>query len=112
MSANDINSRSLVKAPSLKILPEHFWISGLKREFELSAIVPLYLHVLNNIDTLPRNKSLEVSIGTSTIVYVLDSSDNIHLITGWIGSRKSKKYKTKKNNYPTDRVINKKEKNV
>ncbi|MAC84334.1 MAG: hypothetical protein CL624_09390 [Arcobacter sp.] len=110
-NAKDFNN--IVKTPSLKILPkEHFWVSGLKREFELTAIVPLYLHVLTNIDNLPRNKSLELSIGTSTIVYTLDSSDNIHLITGWIGSRKSKQYKsTKKNNYPINRVI-KKEENV
>jgi len=93
--SKDFNN--IVKTPSLKILPkEHFWVSGLKREFELTAIVPLYLHVLTNIDNLPRNTSLELSIGTSTIVYTFDSSDNIHLITGWIGSRKSKQYKSKK----------------
>ena len=93
MSTNDsIELRSIVQAPSLKILPkEHFWISGLKREFELTAIVPLYIHVLNNIDELPRNISLELSIGSSTIIYKIDNAENIHLITGWLGSRNSKK---------------------
>ncbi|KAB7884999.1 hypothetical protein [Poseidonibacter ostreae] len=95
MSANKSKKlRSLVKAPSLKILPkEHFWISGLKREFELTAIVPLYVYVLDNIDELPRNKDLELSIGSSTIIYKIDDSENIYLITGWIGSRNSKKTK-------------------
>ena len=98
MSYNNVKvAKNIIKTPSLKILPkEHFWVSGLKREFELTAIVPLYLHVLNNISELPRNKSLELSIGTSTIVYTLDNSGNIHLITGWLGSRKLKQYKSKK----------------
>ena len=42
------------KAPSLKIIPrEHFWVSGLKRAFDLSAIMPLYLYVLNNLEKIP-----------------------------------------------------------
>jgi len=75
--------------PSLKIIPkEHFWVSGLKRAFELSAIMPLYLHVLNNLDVIERDKDLEFTIGSSTIIYQVNKNDDIELITGWRGSRK------------------------
>lgn len=62
--------------------------SGLKRAFELSAIIPLYIYVLNNLETIERNKDLEFTIGTSTIVYQVSKNDDIQLITGWVGQRK------------------------
>lgn len=83
------NSIVCAKAPSLKINPkEHFWVSGLKRAFELSAIIPLYIYVLNNLEMIERNKDLEFTIGTSTIVYQVSKNDDIQLITGWVGQRK------------------------
>ncbi|MDD3054826.1 MAG: hypothetical protein PHE16_02995 [Aliarcobacter sp.] len=85
------------KAPSIKITSkEHFWVSGLKRAFELSALVPLYVYVLNNIDNIKRNADLEFTIGSSTIVYQINKNDEIQLITGWVGQRKGnskKKFK-------------------
>jgi hypothetical protein len=76
------------KAPSLKIIAgEHFWVSGIRREFELSAILPLYIYVLNNLDSIKRNQDLEITIGTSTIVYEVNKKDDIRLITGWKGQR-------------------------
>ena len=85
------------KAPSIKITSkEPFWVSGLKRAFELSALVPLYVYVLNNIDNIKRNADLEFTIGSSTIVYQINKNDEIQLITGWVGQRKGnskKKFK-------------------
>lgn len=79
------------KAPILKIIPkEHFWVSGLKRAFDLSAILPLYFYVINNLDNIERNKDLELTIGSSTIIYQVNKNDDIQLITGWVGNRKSK----------------------
>lgn len=78
--------------PSLKIIvKEHFWVSGLKRAFELSALMPLYLYVLNNLEVIEKNKNLEFTIGSSTIIYQVNKKDEIQLITGWIGNRKGKK---------------------
>ncbi|MCT7591516.1 hypothetical protein [Aliarcobacter butzleri] len=86
------------KAPSLKIIPrEHFWVSGLKRAFDLSAIMPLYLYVLNNLEKIERNKDLEITIGSSTIVYQVNKKDDIQLITGWVGNRKSENFYLNKN---------------
>ncbi len=74
-----------------KLLPkEHFWVSGLKRNFELSALIQLYLHVMNNFETLTQCVK-EITIGSSTIVFQVDEKNNINLITGWIGSRKKTK---------------------
>lgn len=67
---------------------EHFWVSGLKRAFELSALIPLYVFVNENIHTLPREKDLEFTIGSSTLIYQISKSNQIQLITGWTGSRK------------------------
>lgn len=87
MSANIIK----VKAPSLEInWKEHFICSALKRGFELSGIVGLYVYVLNNLDTIKRNEALEITTGKNTLVFEVDDNDNIHLITGWNGIRKSK----------------------
>lgn len=86
------------KPPSLKIIPrEHFWVSGLKRAFDLSAIMPLYLYVLNNLEKIERNKDLEITIGSSTIVYQVNNKDDIQLITGWVGNRKSENLYLNKN---------------
>lgn len=77
------------KAPTLKIIPkEHFWVSGLKRAFELSALIPLYIYVNDNINSLPKEKDLEFTIGSSTLIYQISKSNQIQLITGWTGSRK------------------------
>ena len=73
-----------------KLLPkEHFWVSGLKRSFDLSVLIQLYLHVVKNCETLTKCVK-EISIGSSTIVFQLDDDKNIYLITGWMGNRKKK----------------------
>lgn len=75
-------------SPQIKILPrEHFWVSGIKRGFELTALLPLYVYVKENIESLREQKDLEFTIGTSTIVYEVKNNE-IHLITGWNGSRR------------------------
>lgn len=72
----------------LKIRPkEHFFVQGLKRAFELSAIPAIYDFVSNNLDSIKRNEPNEWCIGSSTIVYSVDENNTIHLITGWVGSR-------------------------
>ena len=77
------------KAPKLRMNPrEHFWVKGLKRAFDLSGLVTLYLYVANNLDTIKRNKDLEWNIGRATIIYSVDDNDTIHLISGWAGNRK------------------------
>lgn len=82
---------SLFDSQPFKLVPkEHFWVSGLKRNFELSALIKLYLYVMNNVETLSQCVK-EFSIGRSTIVFQLDEFKNINLITGWIGSRKKSK---------------------
>ena len=74
--------------PQIRIVPmEHFWVSGIKRGFELTALLPLYVYVRDNLEALKEKKDLEFTIGTSTIVYEV-KNDEIHLITGWNGSRK------------------------
>jgi len=78
-------------APKLRINPsEHFWVKGLKRAFDLSGLVPLYIHVSNNLDSISKNKDLEWDIGRATIVYSVDNANTIHLISGWSGSRKNR----------------------
>lgn len=74
-----------------KLLPkEHFWVSGLKRSFDLSVLIQLYLHVVKNCETLTKCVK-EITIGSSTIVFQLDDDKNIYLITGWMGNRKKNK---------------------
>jgi hypothetical protein len=53
----------------------------------MSAIVPIYLHVSNNLDTIERNVDMEYDIGRATIVYSVDQHNTIHLISGWAGNR-------------------------
>ena len=75
--------------PKLEITcKEHFWVSGLKRAFELSGLIPLYVYVNENINSLPKEKDLEFTIGTSTLIYQISKRNQIQLITGWTGSRK------------------------
>jgi len=66
---------------------EHFWVSGLKRTFDLSGLVPLYVYVSQNLETISRNVDLEFDVGIATIVYIVDNENNISLITGWRGER-------------------------
>ena len=78
----------MASPPQLKLVPrEHFWVSGIKRGFELTALLPLYVYVRENLEALREEKDLELAIGTSTIVYEV-KNEEIHLITGWNGSRK------------------------
>jgi len=78
-----------IKAPNFPIVPkEHFWVKGLRKTFDLSGLVPLYLHVSNNLDKIVRNKDFEITIGKSTIVYSLSDNNEIQLISGWVGNRK------------------------
>lgn len=76
-------------APQMKLIPrEHFWVSGIKRGFELSALLPLYVFVRDNLTKLEKRKDMEFTIGSSTIVYEISENNDIHLITGWNGVRK------------------------
>ena len=61
--------------------------SGLKRNFDLSPLIQLYLYVMNNFEELSNNVR-EFTIGRCTIVFQVDEEKNINLITGWTGSRK------------------------
>lgn len=80
------------KAPKLRMAPrEHFWVKGLKRAFDLSGLVPLYIHVANNIDTIEKHKDMEWNIGRATIIYSVDDKETIHLISGWAGNRRKEK---------------------
>ncbi len=80
-----------LKTPSMEVnWKEHFVCSALKRGFEFSGIVAVYVYVLNNLDSIEKNKNLEASTGKNTIVFEVDDDNNIHLITGWNGTRKSK----------------------
>ena len=39
-------SITMASPPQLKLVPgEHFWVSGIKRGFELTALLPLYVYV-------------------------------------------------------------------
>ncbi|MDX4028337.1 hypothetical protein [Aliarcobacter skirrowii] len=74
-------------APKIPIVcDKHFWKRGIDRNFELSALVPLYAFVSKN--EIPRNKNVELSIGSSTIIFSLTENDTIQLKTGWKGNRK------------------------
>lgn len=66
---------------------EHFWVSGIKRGFNLNIVVALYVFVSKHINDLPRNKDLEFTTKYSTISYMITDEDEIKLITGWRGSR-------------------------
>lgn len=80
--------RVSVNTPKLKMkAKEHFWVSGLKRTFDLSGLVPLYAYVSQNLETISRNVDLEFDVGIATIVYIVDNENNISLITGWRGER-------------------------
>jgi hypothetical protein len=80
--------------PKFKIVvKEHFWVKGLKESFELSGVIPIYAYVQKNWDNIVAGEDNELNIGTSTIVFSLNSrKDTIFLITGWIGNRKKKEY--------------------
>jgi len=82
----------LVSLPTFKIKArEHFWVKGIKDPFDLSGIVPLYIYVSQNYDTIEKNKDFNFSTGNATIVFSI--KDNvISLITGWVGNRKKKMY--------------------
>lgn len=77
-------------APNFRIVPkEHFWIRGLKREFELSVLVPMYLYISNNIEKIEKHVDQEFTIGRSTVKYSVTHANTIHLISGWVGNRKN-----------------------
>ena len=82
---------TIQKAPNIRIIPsEHFWVQGLKRTFELSCLVPLYIQVSQNLKTIERDVEQEFSIGRVTILYSVGFDNNIKLITGWVGNRSKK----------------------
>jgi len=85
-----MNNLSLIQtAPKLRVKPtEHFLVSGIKRAFDLSGLVPLYIHVSGNLNSIQKNKDLEWNIGRATIIYSVDNDNTIHLISGWVGNRK------------------------
>jgi len=67
---------------------DHFLGSAMRRQFDFSVLVPMYIHVGNTIDTIKRNVDLEFSIGRSTVKYAVINDTTIKLITGWVGNRK------------------------
>ena len=72
-----------------KIKPkEHFFVQGLKRGFELSAIPAICEFVERNLGSITKDMLNEWCTGNSTIVYSVDNHNTIHLITGWVGARK------------------------
>ena len=80
---------AIQKAPAIRIIPsEHFWVQGLRRAFELSCLVPLYIQVSQNLETIERDEEYEFSIGRVTVLYSVGIDNNIQLITGWVGNRK------------------------
>jgi len=84
----EINTK-IQKAPKLQIKPtEHFYVNGIKRSFDLSGLVPLYIYVSDNLKSIKRNQDLEWNIGRATIIYSVDNDNTIHLISGWVGNRK------------------------
>lgn len=70
------------------VCDKHFWKRGKDRDFELSALAPLYAYVQKNLDQIPRDINVELSIGSSTIIFSLTENDTIQLKTGWKGNRK------------------------
>lgn len=82
--------KTTAKAPSFRVIPrEHFHVEGIKRSFDISAIVLIYMEVTSKIEQYTRGLDYEMEIGRATIVYSIDKvKDEIHLITGWVGNRK------------------------
>lgn len=76
---------------------EHFFVKGIREDFDMSAIVSIYAHILKNIDSIKRGIEQEFDIGRATIVFSLDKYDTIHLITGWTGNRKKTQRLQKEN---------------
>jgi len=79
----------------LNIIPrEHFWVSGIRRSFNLSILLPLYHYIEKNIKTVETCVSKETTVGDTTVVYSVNKDrDTIYLITGWKGARNSTKKK-------------------
>lgn len=74
--------------PILKITPTvHFIFQLIKRAFDLTALVPAYHYVKQNLADIERGVEIEHNVGGSTIVYSVDEENNISLITGWKGER-------------------------
>ena len=70
-----------MNVPSLKIdTAEPFWLSALKQTCVLTGIIPLYVHIYNNLETLEKNTNLEYAFGSVTYVYQVDERNNIQLI--------------------------------
>jgi hypothetical protein len=76
-----------MKTPLKIIAKEHFWVSGLKRAFVITGVIPLYVHVRDNYDDLEKNTPMEFFSNGTTFVYEIDKNE-IKLITAWTGSRK------------------------
>ena len=86
---SSIEKESAIRDSKFNLITrEHFWVSGLKRNLELSVLIQLYLYALENFSKLSTNIS-EFSIGRSTIVFQIEEN-KINLITGWIGTRNKK----------------------
>jgi len=75
---------------TMKMIPsEHFLVKNLKATFDLSGLISLYQHVVDNFNTLDAEEKYEWNTGRATIIYALNKKENtINLITGWIGSRR------------------------
>ena len=65
---------------------EHFWVKGLKKPFDLSGLMPLYLYVQNNYSEIIEDQDYDFTTGDATIVFSVRGTI-IHLITGWVGNR-------------------------
>lgn len=70
-----------MELPSLKIdTAKPFWVLALKQTYMLSGIIPLYIHIYNNLETLKRNTDLVFSFGSVTYEYQVDEKNNIQLL--------------------------------
>jgi hypothetical protein len=97
MENNNKKEITFVKPPGIKINPkEHFSVNMLRRSFDLSILVPLYLHVSENISTFIKGKEYEFSIGRASVAYSIDCENSIQLISGWVGNRQKRNIKENK----------------
>ena len=66
-----------------------FWVNGIIGAISLSSIVPFYLDVLININTLPKNENLTKTFFNNEFMYYIDKDSNI-FITSISNTEKTK----------------------
>lgn len=71
------------QAPKIQVFAkETLALNGIIDGLDLSGLVPLYLHVSQNLKTINRDRILSFNVGDSAFMYQVDADNNIHLITG------------------------------